>query len=105
LDGIETLFLVNGGPDLAARDEMAAKAALASGVQRIVKLSTIDVAQGVGTGIWHAKGESAIRATGIASTFVRPSGFMTKGSRSAQSYDACPCHGPQRMTRQNLVDR
>jgi (4-alkanoyl-5-oxo-2,5-dihydrofuran-3-yl)methyl phosphate reductase len=77
LDGVETMFLVNIGPDLAARDGSAAQIAMDAGVHRIVKLSTLDVEQGVGTGVWHAQGEAAIRATGISFTFVRPSGFMT----------------------------
>jgi uncharacterized protein YbjT (DUF2867 family) len=77
LDEVEAMFLVNAGPNLARRDGLAAQTALSAGVQRIVKLSTIDVEQGVGTGVWHAQGEAAIRATGIGFTFVRPSGFMT----------------------------
>lgn len=31
----------------------------------------------MGTGVWHASGESAIRASGIPFTFVQPSGFMS----------------------------
>src|SRR5277367_2447006 len=40
------------------------------------KLSTDDVAHGVGTGVWHREGEAAIRDSGIEFVFVRPSGFM-----------------------------
>lgn len=76
LAGIHALFLVNSGPDLARRDAAAAQAAKAAGVKRLVKLSSIDARQNVGTGVWHAQGESAIRASGIAFTFVQPSGFM-----------------------------
>lgn len=76
LRGIDSLFLVNAGPDLALRDEGAARAAKAAGVKHIVKLSTMDVEQEVGTGVWHARGEAAIRASGVPFTFVRPSGFM-----------------------------
>jgi uncharacterized protein YbjT (DUF2867 family) len=77
LADIDALFLVNSGPCLAARDEAAAKAAKAAGVKRLVKLSSIDAREpSVGTGVWHAQGESAIRASGIAFTFVQPSGFM-----------------------------
>jgi uncharacterized protein YbjT (DUF2867 family) len=78
LAGIDTLFLVNSGHDLAARDGAAAKVAKAAGVRHLVKLSSIDAReQNVGTGVWHAQGEAAIRASGIAFTFVQPSGFMT----------------------------
>ena len=31
----------------------------------------------VGTGVWHARGEAAIRKSGIPFTFVQPSGFMS----------------------------
>jgi uncharacterized protein YbjT (DUF2867 family) len=47
------------------------------GVKRIVKLSSLDVEQGLAIGAWHEKGESAIRATGIPFTFIRPTGFMS----------------------------
>ena len=76
LRGIEVLFLVNAGPDLAARDKAAAEAAKSAGVRLVVKLSTSDVAQAVGTGAWHAAGEAAIRASGVGFAFVQPSGFM-----------------------------
>jgi uncharacterized protein YbjT (DUF2867 family) len=76
LTGVEALFLVNSGPEIARRDELAAKAASAAGVRHVVKLSSLDAEQGVGTGVWHARGESAIRASGIAFTFVQPTGFM-----------------------------
>jgi (4-alkanoyl-5-oxo-2,5-dihydrofuran-3-yl)methyl phosphate reductase len=75
--GVERLFLVNSGTDLAARDHLAASVAHRLGVRHIVKLSTMDVRQrNVGTGVWHAQGEAAIRASGVGFTFVQPSGFM-----------------------------
>ena len=37
----------------------------------------MDARQKVGTGLWHARAESAIRATGISFTFVEPAGFMS----------------------------
>lgn len=77
LFGIDVLFLLNGGPELIQRDVAAADIAKCSGVQRLVKLSSLDAQQQVGTGAWHAQGESAIRATGIPFTFVRPTGFMS----------------------------
>ena len=36
-----------------ARDDLAARIAKAAGTKRIVKLSTMDVEQRVGTGVWH----------------------------------------------------
>ena len=77
LDGIDSLFLVNSGPELATRDSTAANAAKQAGVKHLVKLSSMDSLQNVGTGAWHAQGEAAIRATGIPFTFVQPCGFMS----------------------------
>jgi uncharacterized protein YbjT (DUF2867 family) len=85
LRGIDVLLLINTGPSLAARDELAAHVARTEGVRHLVKLSTMDVQQGVGTGPWHAKGESAIRASGIGYTFVQPAGFMTNALDWARS--------------------
>jgi uncharacterized protein YbjT (DUF2867 family) len=76
LAGVDALFLVNSGPGLEARDAAAAAVAKAAGANRVVKLSSMDVEQNTGTGAWHARGEAAIRASGIAHTFVQPSGFM-----------------------------
>lgn len=47
------------------------------GVKRIVKLSSLDVEQGLAIGAWHEKGEAAIQASGVPFTFIRPSGLMT----------------------------
>jgi uncharacterized protein YbjT (DUF2867 family) len=72
------VFLVNSGPDLASRDAAAANVSRAAGDVHVVKLSTMDVEQqSVGTGVWHARGEAAIRDSGVRFTFVQPSGFMT----------------------------
>jgi uncharacterized protein YbjT (DUF2867 family) len=45
----------------------------------------MDVQQGIGTGVWHAAGESAIRASGIGFTFVQPAGFMENALEWARS--------------------
>jgi uncharacterized protein YbjT (DUF2867 family) len=89
LAGVDGLFLVNSGHDLDVRDGAAATVAKAMGVRHLVKLSTIDAEQqNVGTGVWHARGEAAIRASGIAFTFVRPSGFMVNALWWAKSIKA-----------------
>lgn len=77
MKGVHTLFLVNVGPQIPQRDEAAAKIAREEGVRRIVKLSSLDVEQGLAIGAWHEQGEAAIRASGAAFTFIRPTGFMT----------------------------
>jgi len=77
LEGVEEFFLLNSGPQIPARDEAAAKAAKATGVRHLVKLSSLDVRQGLAIGAWHERGETAIRASGICFTFVQPTGFMS----------------------------
>jgi (4-alkanoyl-5-oxo-2,5-dihydrofuran-3-yl)methyl phosphate reductase len=77
LHGIDELFLVSTGLEIPIRDEHAAKAAKVTGVRHLVKLSSLDVKQGLAIGAWHERGEAAIRASGIAFTFLRPTGFMS----------------------------
>jgi len=77
LVGMDALFLANSGPELVVRDAEAAKVAKDAGVRRLVKLSSMDSLQGVGTGVWHAQGEAAIRASGVGFAFVQPTGFMS----------------------------
>lgn len=77
LEGIDEFFLVNSGPQIPLRDELAATAAKAAGVRHLVKLSSLDVQHGLAIGAWHERGEAAIRASGIAFTFVQPTGFMS----------------------------
>ncbi len=77
LEDVDSLFLVNSGPEIPVRDELAANAAKAAGVRHLVKLSSMDVQQGLAIGAWHERGEAAIRASGIPFTFVQPTGFMS----------------------------
>jgi uncharacterized protein YbjT (DUF2867 family) len=76
VEGVDVVFLVTSGPELAEKDKHAADVAKSAGVDVLVKLSTDDVRHGVGTGIWHRDGEAAIRDSGIGFAFVQPSGFM-----------------------------
>lgn len=76
VEGCDALFLVTSGPDLEHQDASIAKVARAAGVGRLVKLSSADAEQQVGTGAWHARGEEAVRAAGVPFVFVRPTGFM-----------------------------
>jgi uncharacterized protein YbjT (DUF2867 family) len=77
LKGVDALFLINSGPELPSRDKSAAHFAKAQGVKRLIKLSSMDAEKKVGTGVWHAQGETAIRSSGINFTFVQPAGFMS----------------------------
>ena len=88
LSGVGRLFLVNSGPGLEVRDAAAAEVAKRAGVEVLVKLSSMDVEQQVGTGLWHARGEAAIRASGIGFTFVEPSGFMDNALFWSRSIEA-----------------
>jgi uncharacterized protein YbjT (DUF2867 family) len=88
-EGVDALFLVNSGHELATRDELAARTAEAAGVKHLVKLSSYDAReQNIGTGVWHAHGEAAIRASGIPFTFIQPSGFMVNALWWARSIKA-----------------
>ena len=83
---VDVLFLVNSGPNIAKLDALAADIVLTEGVKRIVKLSSYDAReQNVGTGVWHAAGEAAIRERGVPCTFVQPSGFMSNALYWARS--------------------
>jgi len=75
--GSSILFLVNVGPEIPVRDSAAATIAREESVGRIVKLSSLDVEHGLAIGAWHEQGEAAIRASGVACTFIRPTGFMS----------------------------
>jgi uncharacterized protein YbjT (DUF2867 family) len=87
LSGADTLLLLNSGENLAAQDESAAQAAKFAGVKHLVKLSSYDANENIGTGVWHAQGEAAIRKSGIPFTFVRPSGFMSNAAYWAYSIE------------------
>jgi uncharacterized protein YbjT (DUF2867 family) len=88
LSGVETMYLVNVGPEIPQRDEIAAVLAKQAGVKRLVKLSSLDVEHGLAIGAWHEQGEAAIRAAGIPFTFVRPTGFMSNLLAWARSIKA-----------------
>jgi len=85
LADVRELFLLNSGPELEVHDRAAALAAKAAGVRHVVKLSTLDVSTGIGTGPWHARGEAAIRESGVAFTFLRSSAFMSNALSWAYS--------------------
>ena len=96
LRGADALFLLNSGHDLAARDAIAAHAAKAANVKHLVKLSSYDAREeNVGTGVWHAQGEAAIRASGITFTFIQPTGFMVNALWWARSIQ---CEGVVRSS-------
>ena len=99
LAGVGSLFLINTGPEIAGRDEAAAKLAKTAGVKHLVKLSALSAAQELAIGAWHAQGEAAIRGSGVPFTFVRPAGFMSNvlawatSIRAEGVVRACTGHG------------
>lgn len=76
IQGTNIVFLVNVGPENPQRDKVAATICKEFEIHRIVKLSSLDVEQGLAIGAWHEKGEAAIREVGIPFVFVRPTSFM-----------------------------
>jgi uncharacterized protein YbjT (DUF2867 family) len=77
LRGVDALYLVNVGPQIPERDQLAASISKEMGVKKIVKLSSLDVEHGLAIGAWHEAGEAAIRASRVPFIFVRPTGFMS----------------------------
>jgi uncharacterized protein YbjT (DUF2867 family) len=82
LAGVDRVFLVSVGGRLPEFDAAMATAARSAGVRHIVKLSVIgamqsseDVARTPSR--LHVEGETAVRDSGVAWTFLRPGPFMT----------------------------
>ncbi|MEV6590676.1 NAD(P)H-binding protein [Streptomyces acidicola] len=78
--GAVALFAVGVlGPGDADTDAALVVLARAAGVRRIVKLSAIGTGEPeVGpVGTWHAKGEQAVRDSGLEWTVLRPSSFAS----------------------------
>ncbi|MEV6007063.1 NAD(P)H-binding protein [Streptomyces sp. NPDC051976] len=74
--GAEGLFLLGGFPDMPG----ALKAARAAGIQHVVLLSSRSVVGGHADNAvvaMHQDSEAAVRASGLAWTILRPSGFMS----------------------------
>jgi (4-alkanoyl-5-oxo-2,5-dihydrofuran-3-yl)methyl phosphate reductase len=77
MSGIETAFLLSPQIEPAAFTASVA-AARSAGVQRIVKLSTLEAGYGAdGIARWHRSEEQQIEASGLAWTFVRPGNFAS----------------------------
>jgi uncharacterized protein YbjT (DUF2867 family) len=85
LAGVDGIFLVTDGSDLEKRDRAISFAARHAGVRHVVKLSTLDVRTGIGTGPWHARGEDGVRESGVTFTFIQAAGFMSNALGWSQS--------------------
>jgi uncharacterized protein YbjT (DUF2867 family) len=81
LDGVERLLLLTAhGPDQDLREAAALDAAVAAGVQRIVKISggapTLGPNGTTPTAAAHWRSEQRIERSGLDFTFLRPSFYM-----------------------------
>jgi NAD(P)H dehydrogenase (quinone) len=80
-DGVERLLLLTAhGPDQDLREAAALDAAVAAGVQRIVKISggaaTLGPNGTTPTAVAHWRSEQRIERSGLDFTFLRPSFYM-----------------------------
>jgi uncharacterized protein YbjT (DUF2867 family) len=78
MQGVSRALFITAGPELARHDGALAQAAKAAGVEHVVKVSVFGARAG-GSEIpaWHHDGEQQIAATGVATTFLRPSSFAS----------------------------
>lgn len=80
VQGVERLYLLTPmAPRLRERDAAGVDAAKRAGVPRIVKHSNLGAEDAAASRLqqWHRAGEKLIEDSGLAWTFVRPSGFMS----------------------------
>src|SRR5437764_3174592 len=79
IDGVERVFLLTA--QLSGRPPDATVCALAAqaGTRQIVRLSVLEAGGDENDPItgWHTAAENAIKASGLAWTFLRPGGFMS----------------------------
>jgi uncharacterized protein YbjT (DUF2867 family) len=80
--GVERVFSLMVGPELAFHERNIANVAKSSGVRQIVKLSVLGAGSNEIGGVaeWHGAGERAIQESGIAWTYLRPGAFMSNAT-------------------------
>jgi uncharacterized protein YbjT (DUF2867 family) len=86
LAGVDRLFLLApAGPEMPERESLAVAAAKQAGVSRVVYLSATGAARDSELAVtrWHAAGEAAVEASGLAWTILRPHSFMQNLLRGA----------------------
>jgi uncharacterized protein YbjT (DUF2867 family) len=90
MTGLDRVFLVTSGARIAEHDAAAIDAARRAGVRHVVKLSALGVGRGGHDPIteWHRAGERHLRASGLAWTVLRPTGFMSNALGWAYSIRA-----------------
>jgi uncharacterized protein YbjT (DUF2867 family) len=93
VDGVTVLFLLTAPVSPSpVHDQAMLDAAVAAGVERVVRLSAIATgertAEGTVIGAWHQQAEDAVRASGLAWTLLRPTTFASNTLWSADALRA-----------------
>lgn len=84
--GVDHVYLVSAGEGLVPLEANVVDAAVASGVDHVVKLSVIGADQPTITfARWHAESERHLRASGLGWTMLRPGNFMANALAWADS--------------------
>ena len=107
LDGVDAVFLLTDGLNIATHDQRVVAAARRAGVQRIVKLSVLSVGHDAIDPItaMHRAGEETIRDSGMGWTFLRPTAFMSNALNWAPMIAADQVvHAPFAVGRAAVVD-
>lgn len=107
LDGVRAVYVVNaGGPEIADREGAVAEAAVAAGVPHLVKLSAIGAGPDAPMefGRIHGAAEAAVVASGIATTMIRPNGFMQNTLAWAAQIPSGTVYAPVADARWSIVD-
>ncbi|WP_338767053.1 NAD(P)H-binding protein [Nocardia vulneris] len=105
---VDRVFLLSTGPAIPEHDATVAGAAAAAGVTRLVKLSSGRAGDATATDpipTWHRAGEAAVWASGVASTVIRPLGFMSNALHWAGTVRAHGAvHAPYGQGRIAVID-
>lgn len=107
LDGADAVYVANpASPVIAEHEGNLARAAAASGVGLIVKLSVVGASARapIGLGRLHHGAEEAIRASGVPWTMLRPNGFMQNTLAWAAQIPGGAVSGPVMDARWAIVD-
>ncbi|WP_405061290.1 NAD(P)H-binding protein [Kribbella sp. NBC_01505] len=83
--GVDAVFLLSAPGGSVPEHDLAMLRAI-DGVRKVVKLSAIGV--GGAAAEWHQAGEAAVRASGVAWTLLRPTGFASNALRWAPMIQA-----------------
>jgi len=78
LAGVDRLFVLAPGPDVAAQDAALIRAAVEAGVRHVVMVSSLGAELGgIAGGRPHLPGEALLQESGLDWTLLHPSEFMT----------------------------